>query len=216
MGNKIFKRKPKEITPTPHRKSITTIFKNKIHPSKIQIKDVKMLEGVRAKDLKKQFSVTGSKAKLLDQLVADYKGGKLSSLGMARKKPSKPLDKKQLNQMIESYAKSSKKRDYDQAKKNAHQLKKKFNLDKDQAKRLDSVIEKFNKGNGSKLQLANTLLDSNKISKHRLQKLIDRYEEGRKRKRGVSYLMTPSLISVLPSKQKIENLMGEMKSLLYR
>lgn len=167
-----------------------------------------------AKELKKRFSVTGSRAKVLEGMVADYKRGKLSLPGLSHKSKfdDKPLNKDRLNRMIQKYDtvnKKSRKKDIAEAQKYVKTLKKRFNMTQSQADKLNELVIELNQGKGSNVDLVKTLLDPNKLTKERVEKFINQYEEAEKKNRGLSYIKL-STISI--STRKIQNLMEDVKA----
>lgn len=178
----------------------------------MNVKDIELIEGMEAHELKKRFSVTGSKARVLEGMVADYKRGRLSLPGLSHKSKfeDKILDRARLHQMIKEYDEGKRKNDLEEVRKNAKELKKKFSMTASQGKQLDKVVDDLSKGNGSKLHLAKNLLDPKKLTKERVNKLIKQYEEAQRQRRGISYLITQSKLSMVISKRKIQNLMDDI------
>lgn len=162
-----------------------------------------MLKGADARQLKKQFSVTGSKAKLLEKMVDDYRRGRISVSGLSRKSKfnAKRLDKAQLNKMLKQYDKGSRERNIEEAKKNAAIMKKKYSMSQSEADELERVLVELSKGKGSHVELVRNLLDPKKLTKERIEKFITKYKEAQRKHRGLSYMITKSNLSFVASKQ---------------
>lgn len=145
---------------------------------------------------------------------------KLINLFKKRPKEISPTRSKKL--YIKNYMKKtikchhadegSRKRNYEQAKKKAKILKKKFNMTESQGNILDKLIADANTGKGADMPLVNNLLDPKKLTKKRVQKLMKQYEEGKRKKRGPSCMMTRSNLSLVASKRKVQNLMEDGKT----
>lgn len=195
------------ITPTPKTLSVTTIFRNKIKRSKINVNDIELIEGMEASQLKKRFSVSRSKAKLLEKMVDDFKRGKLSLPGLSHKSKfdAKSLDKVLLNRMIVQYDERSKAKHIEEAKQTAAVMKKKFKMSKHDANRLENVLVDINKGKGAHVDLVKDVLDPKHLTKQRLEKFINKYEEAKKKNRGPSYLISQGNLSMIASMRKISN-----------
>nr|XP_021190495.2 uncharacterized protein LOC110376364 isoform X2 [Helicoverpa armigera] len=191
--------------------SVISLFRSNMNQSKLNIRDIELIDGMDANDLKKRFSVSGANAKILEEMVADYKDGRLSLAGMSHKSKfnDKWLDKTRLNRMIKEYDEVRRKKDLEDILDNARQLKKKFSLTKSEACNLDKVMKELNNGKGSKLELVQTLFDPNRLTKDRVQDIVKQYREGKKKKRGLSYLAS-NLSFVVASKQRVHTLMSEL------
>lgn len=160
-----------------------------------------MLEGFDAHELKRRFSITGSRAKILEGMVADYNRGELSLPGMSHKSKfdNKSLDKARLHRMIEQYDEGKRSRHIREARYNASILKKKFHMSSSQTRKLQKLMVELEKGKGSNVKLVKNLLNPEKCSKNHVEKLIKQYEEGQKKKRGLSYMNLRSQFSLVPS-----------------
>ncbi|XP_047030604.1 uncharacterized protein LOC124637919 [Helicoverpa zea] len=118
---------------------------NKIKLAKVDMKDIEKIKGISANDLKKRYSIKGSKLKMLEGMVTDYNDGNLSFSQKSRKPSStKQLTKEQLNEILKDYDTAKKKTVADEIQKNAKDLKK---IVKTQSQRqlLDNVLEDLKK-----------------------------------------------------------------------
>lgn len=230
----IFKKKPKEITPTPRpqatpskpqnnqagndkllhmRNSLTSLF-HKSHKPKLTIKDIELLEGMEVNNMKKRFAVTGPKANILEMMVADYKRGRFSSQGTSHKpKPTtstpKALDKATLDQMIKDYDEEIRKKDLEEIQKNADDLKKRFAMPEAEGIKFDNIVKELYKGKGSQLDLTAALLDPKKLTKEQLNTLIKEYEDSQVKKKRLSNIFGQSRLSLDTSKKRYFHLRGK-------
>lgn len=196
------------------KNSKNIIIENKIKLSKINNKDLEQIRDLNVNDLKKRYSITGSKLKLLGGMVTDYKEGQLSLSeppGIFSKK--KKLDKERLNQMLKDYDTAKKKRDLEEVQKNADDLKK--NLVKSKSKRriLDKMVEDLHTGKISKAEIFKNKLDPKKMSKEQINKFLLQYVYAQKLNRGISFMISRSKLSFIPSIVRLQDIFEDLKGL---
>ncbi|KAG6454432.1 hypothetical protein O3G_MSEX008682 [Manduca sexta] len=174
--------------------SVVTLFKNKKKFSKINmsLKDLDLIDGLEFEDLKKKFSIKGSKEKLLEKLIHDYKKGDLSAAGSMSNKSKynelKKLDKEQLHKMLETYAEKSKNNRLSIAEAIIGNLKTNTSLSSLKRGLFDKVLESFKKGDLSKSATSKICkLDVKKLSKKEISIIIKKFQEQEKKKRRVTF-----------------------------
>ncbi|XP_021206200.1 uncharacterized protein LOC110385869 [Bombyx mori] len=168
--------------------SVLTIFKNhkKLSKLNISLSHLDLIEGLEAEDLKKKFSIKGSRGTLLEQMVEDYKKGNLSSAGLSDKSKFnfKKLDKDRINSMLDAYKEQKMKSKISLKLLNVNELKRKHSLSTSKEKILQKVIADYKKGKISQTAMVSLQrLRSKKLSKEELNKILQNYEKTQKKKR---------------------------------
>lgn len=213
----VFTKQPKVIIarPRPRKHSVITVLRNKIKRSKMDIYDIELLEGMDARHLQKQFSITGSRAIVLEKMVDDYNRGRLSIPGKSHKSKynSKSLDKVKLNKMITQYNERSRDQIFDDPKWNAAIIKKKFRLSERETNKVEKLLDDLNKGKGSDVDLLRDLLVPERLTKDNLDKFLRQHEEARKKGRRISYLISQGRPSDPGPARRVSNLMENLKGL---
>lgn len=195
--------------------SIIFIFKNKIKVSKINVKHVELIEGMDADSIKQRFSIKGSKAKILENMVTDYKDGKLSLPGLSHKSKfdEKILNKSRIIQIITDYESAKKQREIEDINKSVDKLKKKFDLSLSRTTILDNLFNNLKKGTLENLQLFRKKLDSKSMDKDKFNDLFAQYQAADKYSRGISFLLTKSKLSIIASKRKLTSILNSIKEI---
>ena len=207
----VFTKRYKEITPRPRPKkpNAIAIFRNKIKKIKGDESNIELLETMDANKLKEEFSIFGSRAKVLDKMVQDYNTGRLSLPGLTHKSKfdAKSLNRIKLNKLIKQYDERSREGEIDEAKQNAAIIKKKFKMSDREANKVEKLLVDLSKGQGSELELLKDLLEPDHLTKERLDKYIKQYDHARKLNRGPSYLISQGRPSYAGPKRRISDWM---------
>lgn len=160
--------------------------------SMLYLKDLELIEGMNANELTKKFSVSPSKAKVLDKLLEDYKKGHLSVAALSDKprlKQKKKLNKEKLNKMIQDYEDLKKRRKsrslklIDKLKEmDPTELKKKFSLSSSRQRIFTHMVDDYRNRKLSFSKLSNKPKFSvRKISKGQVNQMLQEYETNKKK-----------------------------------
>lgn len=142
------------------------------------IKNIDLIEGLGMNDLKKQFSIKGSKEKVLKNMVNDYKRGRLSLSNIQKSKYDvRNLSKNQLHNMINDYVTAQNEK---YADLNADDLKKKFNVQKSQTKVLEKMVDDFKNGKLSATAFSKHGFEPKNLNKEKLNTMLQKYTEDQK------------------------------------
>lgn len=156
-----------------------TLYKNYKPFSKtnISLNHFRLIKGLEANDLKKKFAVRGSKEKILEQFLEDYKKGNLSSSIMSNKFNFKKIDKNQLNKLLDTYTRkklNKPKSLLSLTSVNFDDIKKRLSIRNTNEKSLDKLIADYQRENLSKSGLSNMRkLDFNNLNKKRVSHILE-------------------------------------------
>uniref|UniRef100_A0A2A4JLU9 Uncharacterized protein n=1 Tax=Heliothis virescens TaxID=7102 RepID=A0A2A4JLU9_HELVI len=172
----------------------------KIKMSKVDTNDIKKIKEINVNDLKKRYSMTESKIKMVEGMVTDYTDGNLSFSKKSRKPTSnKKLTKEQLNEILKDYDTAKKKRAADEIEKKAKDLKKVVKS-KHERQLLDDVVKDLKTGKYS--DAVYNKLDANMLSIDEIKKFLAQYGDAKKLNRGLSFIIPKSKFSIISSKLK--------------
>lgn len=186
--------------------SAKILFKKNLRKSKLSVKNIDLIEGFSAKDLKKKFSITGSKQHVLENMVNDYKKGNLSLSRLPNKSnfDARKLDKEQLNTMLQDYE-MIQKRIKENADLNADDLKRKFSVTGSRGKVVEKMVADYKMGKASATGLSvKSKFDPNKLNKEQFNDMLKKYETAQKDRKRISFLEQ--------SKSKFQNMIDEVKN----
>lgn len=187
----------------------SSVFENKIRLSKLNKNDLEQIRGIKAKDLKKQYSITESKLNTLGGMLTDYKQDQLLLSDVPRKEKQKKLDKKRLNELLQDYEKAKKRRDLEGLQQNVKELKK-DERSKSQRVVLDKILDDLEKGRVSKPELLKSKL--NPKNKTEVDKLLTQYGHANStQNRGLSFFKSNTKLAFIPSKLRFQELLEDFK-----
>lgn len=187
-------------------KSVDILYKNNLRKSKLSLKNIDLIEGFSAKDLKKKFSIKGSKQNVLENMVNDYKKGNLSLSRLPNKSKFdvRQLDEDKMKTMLQDYE-MIQKRIKENADLNADDIKRKFSLTGSRGKVLDKMVADYKMGKASATGLsAKSKFDPNKLNKEQITDMLKKYEAAQKGRKRVSFLEK--------SKSKFQDIIDDMKN----
>ncbi|XP_060805704.1 uncharacterized protein LOC132902872 [Amyelois transitella] len=152
------------------------------------LKNLQLIDGFTASELKRKFFVPGSKTKILEELVKEYKKGNLSMSGISKtsKYKEQELDQEKLNKIIRQYKKVRKKSiaSINEMKySDKDSLKRKFSLAGSKGRVFTEMIEDFRNGKISLTKLTHSKTYPKKFNKDQMNELLKVYEDSKKRKR---------------------------------
>lgn len=189
----------------------SSVVENKIRLSKLNKKDLEQIRGIKAKDLKKQYSITETKLNTLGEMLTDYKQGQLSLAEEPRKQKDKKLDKERLNEMLQDYEKAKKRKDLEDIQQNVKDLKKDVR-NKSQRVILDKILGDLDKGKVSNPGLLKSKLDPKKLNKSEIDKLLAQYGYAHStQNRGLSFFKSKTKMAFIPSKLRFQELLEDFK-----
>lgn len=173
------------------------------------VKNVDLIEGFSAKDLQKKFSITGSKQTVLENMVADFKKGNLSTSRLPNKSKFdvRQLDKNQMKTILKDYE-MIQKRIKNNEDLNANDIKKKFSITGSREKVLEKMVADYKMGKASTTGLSvKSKFDPNKLNKEEMNNMLKKYEAAQKDRKRVSFLNQ--------STNKFQNIIDEVKNKEY-
>lgn len=145
--------------------------------------NVKILDALRnfsITEVKRKFSIKGSKVNILNQMIDDFKAGKLTELNIQPNKSNidvSKIDKEQVNEILEDYQQMQK-RAKDNEKLDAGELKEKFNISGTKAKILDEFVEDLRKENPSVASIAiKRTFDPDNTDKKKMLQILKKYDK---------------------------------------
>lgn len=189
--------------------------------SRLFVKDLDLIQGMKADELIKKFSVSPSKAKVLDKLLEDYKKGHLSVSSLTDKtknKKKRKLNKEKLNKMINDYEEIKRRRKSRSSKMieklkemDPMEIRKRFSLSSLKYRAYTRMAEEYKNKKLSFSKLNKTSHPS-KISKGQVNQMLEDYET-HKKKLSLPFSFHGKLPSLEPVVDDIKNTRFSISSL---
>lgn len=200
---------------TSKTRSLTSLLKENRKMTKLYLPDLDLIKGMNANDLGKKYSVSPSKAKVLDKLVEDYKKGRLSVSAMHDKPKfkSRKLSKDKLNKLIENYDEIKNRRKTRSSKiieklreMDPAELKKKFSLTSSRHRVLEHMVNDYKKRKVSFSKLSNkSQFSPRRMSKGQVKQMMQHYEEQKQKRLKLPFSLPSNLGSISPLLDEIKN-----------
>nr|XP_053614658.1 uncharacterized protein LOC128677670 [Plodia interpunctella] len=145
------------------------------------------LDGLSASELMSKYAISGPKAKILNELLNEYKKG--SNIDLPNLSKYKELDKDKINKIINQYDKSRKKlkANIDQIKHmDKDELKDKLKISGPKGKVFNQMIDDYRTGKISLTSLTKTKTVPKRLNKEQINQMLVFYEETKKNKKSYS------------------------------